>query len=342
MLNSPSFNDKLKQVILLSVIILLGIVLLGNLWIFFPGILGAVTLFILGKEPYYNLVVNKKWNKSLTAILFILVFLIIVAIPIYISIELVSPKINAIVNNQDVVISSLKTFSDTIKARTGFEILSTENMQEISRRLSIIIPKLVNSTLSVVINLVIMFFLLYYMLVNGKVMEGYLLKLIPLRKTNVDLLAKETKVLIRANALGIPIICIVQGLAATLGYWIFGIEDWGLWGFLTGVFAYFPLVGTMIVWIPLVIYQFSTGASMAALGLTLYSIIVTGNIDYITRLVLMKKMGDIHPITTVLGVIVGLGLFGFMGLVFGPLLISYFLILVKIYINEFKEDKVDS
>ena len=49
----------------------------------------------------------------------------------------------------------------------------------------------------------------------------------------------------------------------------------------------------------------------------------------------MKYMGDVHPLITVLGVIVGLNLFGFMGLIFGPLLISYFLILVKIYINEF-------
>jgi len=58
-------------------------------------------------------------------------------------------------------------------------------------------------------------------------------------------------------------------------------------------------------------------------------------VDYLARLKLMKYMGDVHPLITVLGVIVGLNLFGFMGLIFGPLLISYFLILVKIYINEF-------
>ncbi len=334
-----SFNERLKQILLLGIIIVLGIILLGNLGVFFPGILGAVTLYILGRTPYFNLVIKRKWKKGLTAFLFIFLFLIIVAIPIYISVQLISPKINALVNNQDAIVNTLKTFSDSIKARTGFEIFSTENMQEISKRISTIIPKLVNSTLSIIANLVILFFLLYYMLVNGRKMESYLLKLIPLRKTNIDLLAQETRVLVRANALGIPIICLVQGLAATLGYWIFGIEDWGLWGFLTGVFAYFPLVGTMIIWVPLVVYQFSIGATMPALGLTLYSIIITGNIDYITRLALMKKMGDIHPITTVLGVIVGLSLFGFMGLVFGPLLISYFLVLVKIYINEFREEK---
>jgi predicted PurR-regulated permease PerM len=49
----------------------------------------------------------------------------------------------------------------------------------------------------------------------------------------------------------------------------------------------------------------------------------------------MKKIGDVHPLITVLGVIVGLNLFGFVGLIFGPLLISYLIVLIKIYINEF-------
>ena len=145
--------------------------------------------------------------------------------------------------------------------------------------------------------------------------------------------------MITANALGIPIICCVQGAFAALGYWIFGVEDWGMWGFLTGVFAFFPLVGTMIIWVPLVLFQFATGNTWMATWLTIYSIVVTGNVDYITRLGLLKKIGDVHPMITVLGVIVGLGLFGFMGLIFGPLLVSYFIILIKIYLNEFTNSK---
>ena len=86
--------------------------------------------------------------------------------------------------------------------------------------------------------------------------------------------------------------------------------------------------------------MFATNLTLPASGLSIYSIIVTGNVDYITRLGLLKKMGDVHPMITVLGVIVGLNLFGFMGLIFGPLLVSYFIILVKIYLNEFSDDHV--
>jgi predicted PurR-regulated permease PerM len=92
----------------------------------------------------------------------------------------------------------------------------------------------------------------------------------------------------------------------------------------------------MVVWVPLVVAQFSGGHTGQAIGLAVYSIVVTGNVDYLARITLLRKIGDIHPVITVLGVIVGLKLFGFWGFIFGPLLISYFLLLCKIYNAEFR------
>jgi predicted PurR-regulated permease PerM len=69
--------------------------------------------------------------------------------------------------------------------------------------------------------------------------------------------------------------------------------------------------------------------------LLLYSTLVTGNVDYIARITLLKRMGNVHPVITILGVLVGLGLFGFIGLIFGPLLVNYIIVLFKIYMNEF-------
>lgn len=334
-----SFNNRLRQLLLLALIILLGIVLFKELYIFLPGLLGGVTLYILSRALYFRLIYNKKWKKGWTAFLFIMVYLIIIALPVYVSIRLVSPKINSIINNQAQIITSLKIISTKIADVTGLNLISDQNTRSIAQKISGLIPRFLNTTLNVITNLIMMFFLLYYLLVSGREIERYLNKIIPLKQDNVDKLASETKIMIRANALGIPIICAVQGAFAALGYWIFGVDGWGLWGFVTGVFAFFPLVGTMVVWIPLVIYLYSTGHSITASGLAVYSIVVTGNVDYITRLGLLKRMGNVHPMITVLGVIVGLGLFGFMGLIFGPLLISYFIILLKIYMNEFTSSK---
>jgi predicted PurR-regulated permease PerM len=335
---NPSFNDRMRQIILLAIVITLGLLLIFELYIFLPGLLGGITFYILARGLFFQCVYQKKWRKGWTAILFILVLLVIISIPIYISAALISPKINDIVNNQDKIMSGFKVISEKVKEATGMQLMTAENIKNISLKISSFVPTIINSTATVASNLIMMFFLLYYLLVNGAGIEKYLSKIIPLKKHNVQSLATETKVMIRANALGIPIICVVQGLFATLGYWIFGIEDWGLWGFLTGVFAFFPLVGTMIIWVPIVLFMLATNLTLPGIGLAIYSFVVTGNVDYITRLGLLKRMGDVHPMVTVLGVIVGLNLFGFMGLIFGPLLVSYFIILLKIYINEFSDE----
>ena len=330
-----TFNNRLRQLILIGIILFLTILFVMQLSIFLPGLLGGITLYILTRKWYQILIQQKKWYKGLTALLFIIGSLVIISIPVYFSFIMVSPKINALLNSQDEVMQGLQIFSDKIEAAIGIKLFTDENTKTIAAKISSFIPVLLNSTASVLTNVLIMFFLLYYLLVNGTAIEKYLNTIIPLKPENIDHLASETILMIRANAIGIPIICIVQGVTAATGYLIFGVKDWGMWGFVTGVFAFFPLVGTMIIWVPLVIYLFSTGHTYAATWLTLYSIIITGNVDYITRLGLLKKMGNVHPIITVLGVIVGLRLFGFMGLIFGPLLISYFIILIKIYINEF-------
>ena len=334
-MEQPSFNERLRQILILILILVMVVLLVSQLSIFIPGLLGGITLYILSRTTYFQLIFKRKWKKGWTAILFIFCYLIIIALPVYLSITLASPKISAIAENQEQIIAGIQKVSKTVQQKTGITLLSADNAKNIAEKVSAFIPRILNSTMVLLTNLIMMFFLFYYLLVNGRETERYLGKVIPLKHENVNLLAGETKMMIKANALGIPIICIIQGAFAALGYWIFGVEDWGLWGFVTGVFAFFPLVGTMIIWVPLVGYLFMNGDSWPAIGLTIYSIVVTGNVDYLARLKLMKYMGDVHPLITVLGVIVGLNLFGFIGLIFGPLLVSYFLIMVKIYINEF-------
>ena len=335
------FNNHLRQVLLLGLIILLGGMLITELYIFLPGFLGGVTLYILLRKWYEKLTVQKKWPKGLTALLFIISTIIVISVPIYFTVLLVSPKIYSLINNQQAVVTSLEIISKKIEALTGQQFFTATSAESIAKKIATYIPTFLNSTANVLANLLMLFFLLYYLLYSGKQVEKYLNHIIPLKSENVAKLASETDTMIRANAIGIPIICIVQGLFAAIGYLIFGVKDWGMWGFVTGVFAFFTLVGTMIDWVPLVIYLYSMNHAATATGLTIYSIIVTGNVDYITRLVLLKKIGNVHPMITILGVVVGLQLFGFMGLIFGPLLISYFIIFLKIYMNEFsiKVDK---
>lgn len=331
----PTFNNRIKQVLLLSIIILLAYLAIEELYIFLPGLLGALTLYILSRANYFQLVYNRKWKKGWAAGLFIFYYLFIIGLPIFLAIVLISPKVNTFLDDPTAMINAAKQSITTVQEKIGFKFVSETTLTSSLSKLSAFIPTLLNSTATLITNLAIMLFILYYMLVHGREIEKMLNRLIPLKQENINMLASETKKMVRANALGIPLISIIQGLAATLGYFIFGVNEWALWGFLTGVFAFFPVVGTMIVWVPLVIYTYVIGGTWQGTWLLLYSVVVTGNVDYIARVSLLKRMGDVHPVITILGVIVGLGLFGFIGLIFGPLLVNYIIVLFNIYMNEF-------
>jgi predicted PurR-regulated permease PerM len=332
-----TFNNRIKQILLLALLILLIWIVINELHIFLPGLLGAVTLYILSRASYFQLIYNKKWKKGRAAGLFIIYYLLLLGLPVFLAITLISPKVNEFLSNPSATIENIKQAVSQVQQKTGITIASEKSLAGSLDKLLAFLPSVLNSTANLIANLATMLFFLYYMLYYGREMEKTLFRIIPLKDANTTILAAETKKIVKANALGIPLISIIQGATATLGYFIFGVQEWALWGFLTGVFAFFPIVGTMLVWVPLVIYTFSSGNSGMALGLLIYSVIVTGNVDYIARITIMKKMGDVHPVITVLGVIVGLGLFGFIGLIFGPLLVNYIIFLFKIYMNEFVE-----
>jgi predicted PurR-regulated permease PerM len=332
-----TFNNRIKQVLLLALLIFLIFAVIKELYICLPGLLGAVTLYILSRASNFQLVYNKKWKKGRAAGLFVIYYLLLLGLPVYLAVTLISPKVNAFINDPSAMLNGVKQAISQVQEKTGITIASEQALSGAFDKVTAFLPSLLNSTANLITNLIIMLFFLYFMLYHSRDMEKTLYRIIPLKDANTNMLASETKKIVRANALGIPLISIIQGLTATLGYFIFGVEEWALWGFLTGVFAFFPIVGTMIVWVPLVIYQFTTGTTGLAIGLLLYSVIVTGNVDYIARITIMRRLGNVHPVITVLGVIVGLGMFGFIGLVFGPLLVSYIIVLFKIYMNEFVE-----
>jgi predicted PurR-regulated permease PerM len=329
------FNNRIRQVVLLLVISFFGFLIIKELYVFLPGLMGALTFYILGRERYFKLTENRGWKPALTALAFILIFLLVIASPLYYTVVLVSPKITDVFSHADELKVGVQALSDKLKQFTGEELMSEKNMSSLQSNLANFIPTFLNSSATILGNTLVMFFVLFFMLTGGREMEKTVRQFIPLHQESIVALAQETKHMVKANAIGIPLISIVQGLAAWLGYLIFGLDDALMWGFLTGVFAFFPIVGTMLIWVPLVIYLYSQGLSTPATGLLIYSLVVTGNVDYLARVSLMKKIGNVHPLVTVFGVIVGLQLFGFMGFIFGPLVFSYVIILIKIYAHEF-------
>jgi predicted PurR-regulated permease PerM len=335
-----SFNNHIRQILLLAVIILIGFLLLKHFYIFLPGILGTITLYILSRKTFFTLTEKKKWRPGWTAFLYIFGYLIIIGLPVYPAVALLMPRIIELFNNPVQIMVAVKTFSQKVMEATGIELYNGQSLQNATQKIAGSLPSFLTGTANFVTNLLLMFFVLYYMLIHGRKMEKYLSNFIPLKEKNLEILSQETNLMIRANAIGIPLLAIIQGLVAMLGYFIFGIKDYGVWAFLTGVASLIPIVGTGLIWVPLTVFLLATNHTLPGIGLGIYSLAILTNVDYVARITILRKIGDVHPLITIFGVIVGLSMFGFLGLVFGPLLISYFIVLVKIYRNEFHSQPI--
>jgi predicted PurR-regulated permease PerM len=95
------------------------------------------------------------------------------------------------------------------------------------------------------------------------------------------------------------------------------------------------VVGAALAYLPLSIIFFAKDQSWQGVAMLIYGFGIIGTVDNVLRFTLLRKIGNVHPLTTVFGVIIGLKIFGFIGLIFGPLLISLFMLLLKIYSSEF-------
>lgn len=128
----------------------------------------------------------------------------------------------------------------------------------------------------------------------------------PFNETNTQEIVHEINMIVRSNAIGIPLLAVIQGGVAMLGYWIFDAPNILFSGFLTGFASIIPMAGTALVWIPIAIYMALIGNWFQAIGLVIFGSLVISQLDNLIRFVIQKKMADIHPLITVFGVVIGL------------------------------------
>ncbi|GAB6121216.1 AI-2E family transporter [Dysgonomonas termitidis] len=326
-----TIKEQYWQYSLIIIILFMGVILFHYFSPLFSGILGASTVYILVRKQMFYLTGKKRLGRNLAASLILIEVVMCFLIPLAIAVWLLIQELQGINLNLTSSIESVQEVIAMVKERTGYNILSTDNLVSAAAYLPKIGQILIGSVSSFAVNSVVMLFVLYFMLIGGTRMETYLNDLLPFNNENKKDVLREIDVMVKSNAIGIPLLASIQGIFATLGYIIFGVPDPILFGFLTCFATIIPIVGTMFIWLPLVIYMAITGDWLNALGLTAYSLIVISNVDNLLRFVLQKKIANTHPLITVFGVVIGLPVFGFWGVIFGPLFLSMFILLVDIF-----------
>jgi len=192
-------------------------------------------------------------------------------------------------------------------------------------------------TLALIVDFFLMLYAMFFFLIKGRRYLDSMLQYLPLRESEQNQMLQRFVSVARATIKGTLLIGMVQGALGGLIFAILGISGAVLWGLLMIVLSLLPMVGGALVWVPAAIYLLIIGHTWQAIFVLVYGALVLGSMDNVVRFVLAKKMADVHPIVTVLGVILGLKYFGFLGLIFGPLVISYFIILLKIYYVEYQK-----
>jgi len=327
----------IRQIFLILLIAGIFVVLFWNLHFFVPALLGAYTLYVLLRSPLFVLTERWKWHKKAAAALLLLLSFLAILLPFNWLFMMLQGRVVSLFQNADQLRQNAEALIRTLETRYEISLLTPENMASLSNWTVGAAQGLVGATVDGLGLLLATYFILWFMLTEGKKMEQSFFDWMPLRHENVTYVRKQLNDMVWGNALGIPLMGLVQAFAGLLIYWFLGVPDMWMWFAITFVAGMMPVLGVALAFVPLSLIFLGQGAEGKALLIFLYGFFVMGSVDNIARMWLMKKITHAHPLITLFGVVVGLQLFGFIGFIFGPILISLFILLLHIYHKEFHQ-----
>ena len=321
---------------LIIFIIGLGMLLFRQAQPFMNGILGGFTLYILLRN-FSNWLQTKikpllaVWMITIGVTLFIL-------IPVSLFSWAIVSQISGMHFDTQAIIQPAHQVIDIIEERTGFDLLSEKSLSFMVVQASSIGQKIMTGVSDLIVNLAVAIMLMFFMLWEGRKMEHYVSTIMPFEESNKREVLNKIQLMVRSNAIGIPLLAVIQGIISLGGYLLCDAPNPYLTALLTAFASIIPLVGTALIWIPVSIYFLIMGEWINALILLGYGGIIISQCDNLIRFLLQKKMANIHALITIFGVVAGLPIFGFMGIIFGPLLVSLFLLFLDMFRKEYLLD----
>jgi len=327
-------KEKFRSFFALGIVLFLLAFILYTIYIFINGLFGGLLLYVL-LFPLYNLMIRKGWNKKTSAWIIILISLIVIILPLLFLLGIVGNELFSLFQDPDLISNIGTTLSKAVtKILPGLskEIIS-QQLTTFGESTSSLFLNIATNIGNFVINLFIAFFLLFFMLVHGPIYDK-IKKIIPFNKENSEELVNKLKATSYSTVFVGGIIALIQGGLLTIAFLIFGIEGAFLWGFITAILSFLPIIGPPVVWIPAAIIQFFQGNYWAGGGILVFGIVLS-NIDNFIRPYLGKKISKINPLVTLIGIFIGVYLFGLIGLFVGPLLLALAILVLRMFKEEY-------
>lgn len=342
---------QIKPAMALLIIIILSMVIIYAVLPYIDFLFGGFILFVIFK-PFYHFFLKKiQLNRQLSAILVIIISIFLVLIPLFFLLSMVIIEIQQILLNQEAIMVSIHSgsqFFSTLFSKVDingtFQASFEERLMDLATQavnlLSLLILGSIQSISQRIIGLLIMYFLFYYLLTGEESDFIHSLFLaIPFNTNNTIILLEEFKNIVRTTLIASGAIAVIEGGILTVSFLIFGIQGAFLWGSIAAVLSFLPVVGTPLIWIPAIIIQLFQQDYFAASGILATGVFLTIADYSFFRPVIQKKVGEIHPFQSLLGIVIGVPFFGLVGLIIGPLLLAYFYLTVKMFSEEYLSNK---
>ena len=328
------YSARQQHVLLIACLLALAGFILFGLGSYITGFLGAGILYVVLRPWFEALVHQRGWNRQVVTVALLTFALVVIILPFTALTILLVSRVRAY--SQDT--RPLMALLHSIERKTGYTFTDEQNIHSLVRQgmawLSRQLPSLAGGLLDFTVVIGLMLFTLYFLYMEETRFLHGLRRYLPFREATLTELGESLKNNVNANVLGQALVSFAQAVLTGLLLWVFEVPDAIFWGVVAFFMAFIPVLGTPLVWGPAALFKLAAGATGQGLGILLVGFIVVMNIDNLLRMLLAKRIGNIHPLITLAGVVLGVELFGIMGLVLGPLLLSYFIVLIKVFERE--------
>jgi len=315
-----------------AVIILLGIGIAVALFPFATGLLAIPVLYVVFSPLYQRVVAHTR--PAVAASLVVTLGVVIVFVPLASAAGLIVTEAQDLATG----VTGSTVLQRISELRLGrFEVGAT--LAQLGRAATEWVGRsaftLAGAATRLTLNLVIAFFGLFYMLQRSRSLWDGLLPYIPFSTVNAEKLRTRFENVTISTVIGTGVTAVAQGSLVGVGFWITGLANGLFWGVVTAICSVLPVVGSGLVWVPGAIVLLLEGHQQAAIGLALWGGIVVSNIDNVIRPIVYRRWANIHPLITIVGAFGGIRYFGLLGLLIGPLALSYFFELLRMYRQEY-------
>ena len=328
------YSPRQQHVLLIACLLGLAGLILFGLGSYVTGFLGAGILYMVLRPWFQYLVDGRGWNRRVVTVALLTFALVVIILPFTALTLLLVSRIRAYSQSTGQIMALLHT----IERKIGYSFTNEQNIHALVQQgvawLSRQLPSLAGGLLDFVVVIGLMLFTLYFMYMEEAVFLRGLHRYLPFREATLEELGEALKNNVNANVLGQVLVSVVQAVLTGVMLWAFEVPDATFWGVVAFFMAFIPVLGTPLVWGPAALFKLAAGATSQGVGILLVGFIVVMNIDNLLRMLLAKRIGNIHPLVTLAGVVLGVELFGIMGLVIGPLLLSYFIVLMRVFERE--------